>query len=118
MDISELNKTIKLKKTENIFVSVRAPGRVKNKTTKNYLNPTASSMNKSCQKFINRPSSSSSNRTNFSNTTPLSSRKEKINTTNQPRQLSRTLNSNIYYDNLDHFGDNNNLNYDPYGHFS
>lgn len=116
---NELNKTMKVKRNENIFVSVRSPdkikNKIKNKTNKNYLKPTTSSINKTCQKFNNKPYS---NRTNLSNTTTISSRREKINTSNQNRPLSRSLNCIVYYDKLDHFGDNNNLSYDTYGHFS
>ena len=109
---NDLNKTMKIKRNENIFVSVRREN--KNKSTKNYLSPTVSSVNKTTQKFNNRPSSSTSNTTNFSKTTPLSSRREKLNNIS----LSKTQNCTIYYDKLHHFDCSDDLAYDPYGHFS
>ena len=109
---NELNKTMKIKKNENIFISVRAenPNKPKNRVIKNYLTPTVSSINKQSQKCISRPSSSSSN---LSKTIPLSSRRNRIN-----RSLSKSENCGIYYDVLNHFDDSDNLNYDTYGHFS
>jgi len=116
LENEDLKKTIKLKKNENVFVSVRRKN--KHKSIKNYLRPTASSINKTTQKFINRPYSSSSNITNLSKTIQLSRRTQNVNTSNKNRMLSKSQNSTIYYDNLHHFDSSDNLGYDPYGHFS
>lgn len=116
-----LNKTMKIKRNENIFVSVRRADINTKRTNKHYLTPTASSINKTTQKFIDRPSSSNTNlttrplsRISLSKTTPTSSRREKINT----RALSKSQNCIVYYDNLHHFDCSDDLAYDPYGHFS
>ena len=109
---NELNKTMKIKRNENIFISVRGenPNKPKNKVTKHYLTPTACSINRTTQKFISRPLSSSSN---LSNASSILSRRDRIN-----RSLSKSANCGTYYDDLNHFGDCDNLNYDTYGHFS
>ena len=113
---NNLKKTMKIKRNENIFVSVRRED--KNKSTKNYLSPTISSINKTTQKFNNRPSSSCTNKTNFSKTTSDIFRRKTVNNPNEQKLLSKSSNSIIYHDNLHHFDCTDNIIYDPYGHFS
>lgn len=116
MEIQDnLDKTIKIKKNQNIFVSVR--GKDVKKKTVNYLSPTASSINKQSQKCVNRPSSASSKASNLSRTIPSLKRKDsKLSNIN--RSFSKTFDSNVYYDDLNHFGNDDNIGYDIYNHFS
>ena len=101
MEIQDnLDKTMKIKKNQNIFVSVR--GKDVKKKSVNYLSPTASSINKA---------------SNLSRTTPSLKRKDsKLSNIN--RSFSKTFDSNVYYDDLNHFGNDDNLGYDIYNHFS
>ena len=106
-----LNKTMKIKNNENIFVSVRVSN--KNKSPKKYLAPTVSSINKKTQKFdttfqknqcsISKPSS------------PIKRKKSKGNLlTKANSSFSKSLN----YDDLNHFTNDSDFGYDTYGHFS
>ena len=111
---NQLNKTMKIKRNENIFVSVRATDTNASKKPTNYLSPTVSSINKQSPKFVKRPTSASSNISNLSRTTPSLKRKESI----LSSKLNKSFDYNVYYDNLNHFTNNENFGYDIYDHFS
>ncbi len=106
-----LNKTMKIKNNENIFVSVRTSN--KNKSPKKYLAPTVSSINKKTQKFDNAFQNSQSYMSKTSS--PIKRKKSKGNLLSKANSsFSKSLN----YDDLNHFTNDCDFGYDTYGHFS
>jgi hypothetical protein len=106
-----LNKTMKHKTHENIFVSVRASN--KKKSPKHFLTPTISSMNKKTQKFENTFQNPQSNMSKTS--CPMKRKKSDMLLSKANSSFCKTLN---YEDNLHHFTNNSEIGYDTYGHFS
>ncbi len=109
---TDLNKTMKIKDNENIFVSVRASK--KNKSPKNYLTPTVSSINKITSKHENTIQKNQSYMSKTSS--PIKRKKSKGNLlSNVNISFSKSLN---YNDNLNHFTNDSDFGYDIYGHFN